>query len=411
MTEATETAPAPAFAAPAPAANAPAPSDDINPLQSFYDEFDAADAPKLPKPAFGKEKPAPKAKTDPEAEEETAPEKETAPKAEAKAPEKPSKPDDAEPTKIPELRKAYQTQKAALKERESEISRLKGELEKVGKNDFQGEKQSLLERLTATEKHNAELAGRLKLLDYQQTDDFKKQYWAPYQKAMQTAISDLEEVEYDDAQGNKQKVDHGVITWLASQKPAAAAKLMQQMFGDLSGFVQRRIDNIREAANSMNEAVEEHRKSAGELSEKQKVEALKFQDETKKLWESENQSWPTKFPAWFKPREGDDERNTLLNSGYDMADKLFSANGVSPQEKLKLAARARHYIAGFSPMALDLKRARSKIKELETSLAEYEKSEPPSTASTGGRGKSQDKEFDPLGDVNAEFDALERKSR
>ena len=133
---------------------------------------------------------------------------------------------------------------------------------------------------------------------------------------------------------------------------------------------------------------------------------MQQQEKIKTLWSDANKAWQEKFPKWFKPEEGDEEANALLAKGYALADSAFSNQG-SPEERVKIHAEVRNKAAAFPKVALRLKQARTRIKELETSLAAYEDSEP--AAGEGGKPRSVTPTGDGLDDAFAEIDTIGKR--
>lgn len=352
---------------------------EASPLSEAMAELEALDSPEppAPKPKAPARPPVEKPEKAVKTEKVEQPKAKETPKEAPKAPEKP----ESEPKTNPELRAAYEKAKTTLKEREAEFSKFKQEIEARSKTPVEDkEKTTLLERVSNYEKRIKELTDKERLLDYKGTEEFQTKYWKPYAAAVSRAVSDLEEVTFNDSAGNPQKVDSNLILWLAGQKPAVAERKAQELFGEagLSRLVTDRIDKIRDAADQMNEAVTEHQKSAETSQKEQQAKMLEMREKIGKLWESENNSWQERFPNWFKPKDGDDEGNALLHRGYELVNKAFSANGaVSPEERVKLHAEVRNKAAAFPRMALRLKQTRERVAELEKELAEYRKSEPP----------------------------------
>ena len=89
-----------------------------------------------------------------------------------------------------------------------------------------------------------------------------------------------------------------------------------------------------------------------------------------------------------------------------MADAAFSNQG-SPEERVKLHAELRNKAAAFPKIALRLKQARSKIKELETALAAYEDSEP--AAGEGGKPRSVTPTGSGMDEAFAEIESLSKR--
>jgi hypothetical protein len=320
--------------------------------------------------------------------------------------------EEAKPVRAAELRTAYEKSKVTLKERDATIQQLTAKIQNLEARPAEDpEKKAVTEKLTAAEKRLAEYEQHLALVDYQKSSDFQTKFWKPYESAMGNAIRDLEDVTYETNEGDKKPVTSETITWLASQKPAAAALAAKNMFGDLAAFVTQRIDRIRETAQAMSGAVEEHKKFAGEHQKNFQQQVLQHQQKIHTAYSSETKSWQEKLPNWFKPRDGDTEGNALLAKGYELVDQAFSGNGnLTPEARAQVHAQVALKAAAAPRLALDLKRAKSKIKELQAIVDDYETSEPAAGAGSktrqaaGGNG-------DMLGDALNEIEAIDRKAK
>src|SRR5207247_7918703 len=186
-----------------------------------------------------------------------------------------------------------------------------------------------------------------------------------------------------------------------------ARKFANQLFGDAADDVMAHRRKVRELSDAQNKALAEAQKNSEAREKELKTQSLQQQHKIATLWQDENKAWKERFPRWFSEDPEDPDGNALLAKGYEMADAAFSRNGdKSPEEMVKLHAELRNKAAAFPKLALHLKRARERIKELEATVAEYEKSEPP--GGEGGRSRVT-KPGDPWTDAYSELDSLDKK--
>lgn len=328
-----------------------------------------------------------KAKAEVKTEEVKAPEKETA-KTET------TELDETKPIKASELRAHYDRLKAERETLRSENAKLKSEVEKRSKSVEDPEKKTLQERLTKAEERIKKAEEKERLYDYRNSEDFQNKYWKPYQTAIQRATQDLEDVTFEDAQGQTRKIEHSTILWLSGMRPAQAEQQAKTLFGELSRLVIDRVDRVRSAAMDMNAAVEDHQKTAGERFQQEQEQAVEQQRRISKVWEDERKAWPERFPNMFAPKEGDEEGNALLNKGYELVKQAFSPNGKPPEDMAKIHAEIYHKAAAFPRLALNLKRSRLRVKELEAIVAEYENAEPPAGTGKGKQAEAPSNEID-----------------
>jgi len=340
------------------------------------------------------------------------PDKPAATKPAAKPTEPVKKPEatepDPKPPKAAELRVAYEKSKETLKERESRIAALESELKTVRETPREDpEKSTLLGKLQETEKREKALQERLRLVDYQQSDDFVNKFQKPWEDAWKRAASEIQELTIELEDGTSRAATVQDLVALSSMKLGEARKYAKQMFGDGSEEVMAHLRKLRDLSDAQKTALDEAKKNSEAHFKQHAEQTLQERQKVAKLWKDENAAWTERYPRFFAPKDGDDEGNALLTKGYAMADKAFSSNGnTTPEERVKLHAELRNKAAAFPRLALELKRSRARIKELEMSLAAYEESEPP--AGAGGKPRPE-KAGDPLADAMSELETIDRE--
>lgn len=360
------------------------------------------------------DRPAPKLKeTKVEKEEVTTDDEEA--KVEDKAKPATKETEAPKPPKAAELRTAYEKSKETIKAKDAEITRLQSELKSAkDKPADDPEKKAILEKFEASEKRRKELEDEIRFVSFKKSEKFQKEFAKPYMDQWKSAVEEITQL--------KIKTGEDPQTGEVISRPATAKDLLslaqlpldemdervETAFGKSAPRVIRQIEKLRELGNAQAKAEEQAVQDA-ELHEKeQQTQSLQQRQKIATLWQDENKAWQEKFPRWFKPEDGDEEGNTLLAKGYEMADAAFSNNGdKSPEEKVKLHAELRNKAAAFPKLALRLKQAKTRIKELEKSLKEFEQSEPPST--DGGKSRIKTQAGDPLFDSMAELDEIGKK--
>jgi hypothetical protein len=326
--------------------------------------------------------------------------------------------DKAKPAKEPEapklersrdLRTALDKAKIEVVSKEAEITRLKAELKSAkDKPADDPEKKAILEKFEASEKRRQELEQEIKFVAYNKSEEFVEKYQKPYEEAWSKAVSELNELTIESEDGTVRKATAQDLLALSNMPLGEARKMAKTMFGDAADDVMAHRRKIRELSDAQTKALDDAKKNAETHDKEQQTQSLQQRQKIATLWQDENKAWQEKFPRWFKPEDGDEEGNALLAKGYEMADAAFSNNGdKSPEEKVKLHAELRNKAAAFPKLALRLKQAKTRIKELEKSLKEFEQSEPPSTE--GGKSRLTTQPGDPLFDSMAELDAIGKK--
>lgn len=432
---------APAAAPPSPSAPkpspAPAPSkSDATPPQpiekpiSFDDEIDSdlAAIDETPEKRNAKKPQAP-AKP-PEKKEEVD---EASPDDDQAEPiQKPENEAPVKPVKAADLRTAYEGLKKKVKEDyEPKVAKLEArikELESSGPDKL----NPVVEELTQKKKRLEELENEIRYVKYEKSEEFQEKYEKPYLEAWKKASADLGELTVETEDGETRPATTADLIHLANLPLGEARAQARIMFGDAADDVMAHRRVIRELSQAQTKALEDAKKNASEREKQLESQRQVEYQQTIKLWDESNKALAQKFPKWFAKVEGDTEGNTLLDRGFSLADlhflgekgltpeqiemlpqqfrdKLKTAGKLDVKDRVALDALLRHKIASHSRLALNLKKANSRIEELEKSLAEYEKSEPPA-GKTGGRPKG-DAVNSPTDEAFSELDAIDAKNR
>lgn len=360
--------------------------------------------------AIGSDEPT---KSDPKAAKEAEPAKpqkqQAAQPDEPLAKKEPLKPHEPEkPVKAAELRQAYEKSKETLKAKDAELVTLRNELKaarETPRND--PEKSSLLAKFQEAETRSKALEEKLRLVDFQQSDEFVKNYQKPWEDAWTKAATEIQELPIELEDGSTRVATVQDLIALSQMKIGEARQYAKKMFGDGADDVMAHLRKLRDLSDAQQKALADAKANSETHFKKQSEEALQARQKTATLWKDENDAWTTKFPKFFKPIDGDEEGNALLARGYELVDRAFSSNGkATPEERVKLHAELRNKAAAFPRLALQLKRAKGRIAELEKSLAEFEDSAPP--AGDGAKARAT-KPGDPIEDGFAEIDEIAKK--
>lgn len=422
----TEAPPAPPpspNAAPSPPAER-APSEFMADIESDFADMDAGKPPPEPTkkaaPAKAPEKPASK-------EPEVKPPEKAEEKPEEKAPEKPAEtpPEEKRPTRMRELGEAYDNLKKRIREEyEPQIQSLKAKVQEfeTKKPDETG---PVLAKLTALEKRNAELEQHIAYVDYAESTEFKSKYSEPYAQAWTDAVSEFRELTVrqqngQDEDGNptyaERPADENDLLSLANMKLSDMDKAANAMFGPSAARAINHVQNIRKLSAAQNKALAEAKTKSAEWKSTRQLQAKSSADAMAKTWLDINKSLEEKFPKAFKVEEGDAEDKASHTKGFALADLMFVGAGeLTPEQiealpsnfretvkakkpltdaqRVQLHALARLKMANHDRKVAALKKAQSRIAELEKALAEYEQSEP-GAGKTGGAKKISDKPWD-----------------
>lgn len=324
------------------------------------------------------------------------------------------------PTKAAELREAYTNLKKEVRESlrpalQKAEARIK-ELESAKPQDL----TPIQEKLTATEKRNAELESHIQYLDYAKSKEFHDKYETPFLEAWQRAVSDFSQLtvrvptgETDEVSGEakfttRPATDKDLLS-LANMPLSEMDAAAEEMFGRSAPRVIRHVEKVRDLSDAQNKALEDAKSNASKQAEARKLETAAQAQTRQKLWQESNTQLAAKYPNWFAPAEDDAEGNALLEKGFALADKLFAPTAETapktPEETVRLHAIIRNKVANHDRLALRLRNTLAELKEAKATIEQYEKSEPRGGIG-GGDGRTQGF-TDPTEDANAEIDKLD----
>lgn len=356
---------------PSPAPKETKPGDNLNDAFASLDELVTK-----PEPAA---KPAPKA---PEKKEPSKPAE----------PAKPAAP--AQPEKAATLRANYDKVKAdlaAMEKRYAELeSKSKLPQDFPERKELQDKLASYEKLIEAKEKKLGELDNELKFTRYERSQEYKDKYETPWVDAYTDARNRVAQLKIreadvtDPATGEivtpgkvRQGSEADFDTLMGIANDDDAAEYASKLFGNKASVVLMQREKIRDLNNARLKAIEDYRKQGSER-EKQLSETTKKQrDDFVANWQKENTTAAEKYPQWFKPEEGDEKGNALLEKGFQLADKAFGGTeNMAPDEAVRVLSAVRNKAAGFDRLAYKLSTAMARITELETKLKEFETSVP-----------------------------------
>lgn len=361
------------------------------------------------KPVEKKEDKAPEAKPDDKKDEK---------KTDVKPPEKKEdKPADAKPDEKPPGRKTgwqmYHEEEKKTKALQEQIAKLNREVgERKTPEDFKiddhPEFKSTKEKLSNYEKKLAELQDKIRFVDYESSDEYKEKFHRPYVEAWQHGKASIEQMKVlaEEGQTPRNGTVEDLQRIVQAQSIEEATQIAEQLFGPTAKasyalslrdrIIQRHDDALKAREEFRTKGSEQMKLSAAEQERQSAERAEKFNSAADEAVE--------KYPHWFKPEEGDDQGNQLLDIGFMLANAAFGGQikdgktgemrDPTPDEIPLIHAQLRNKAAGFDRLAYKNQKLQARITELEDTLSKYEETEPPPGDTIGK--KSPDGEDDPF---------------
>ncbi len=268
-------------------------------------------------------------------------------------------------------------------ELESENLALKQRLESMG------DAAKVAERMTVAEKRAQELEEHIRFVDYSKSDEFKTKYQTPYEAAWKRATAELRELSIADAAGNQRMVTPDDLLQLVNLPLGKAREVANQLYGDYANDVMEHRREIRTLFDQQQNALDDARKNGVETQKKQQEQwqqtVKQVNDQVKTVWDEANQKLRShpEIGKDFTPIDGDEEGNSRLKKGYELADAAFTQNPLDPRltpeqrkEYVERHAAVRNRAAAYGRLKFWLKQRDTRISELTKELEQFKSSEP-----------------------------------
>jgi len=251
------------------------------------------------------------------------------------------------------------------------------------------ERTKTFERLTKTEQRAKELEDEIRHVNYVKSAEFKQKYEEPFVASVGAAMKELQGLSFSDDKGVAKSFDVNVLMELVNMPLHQARALSNNLFGDLANDVMNHRTEIRKNLDAQAAAIETAKKTGAERETQQReqfkqymAQAGSFAKEHFNKFKQEILNDPN-HGEFFKPKEGDDEWNTRLEKGYEMADKAFSVNvldtRMTPEQRkeaVKLQAAVYNQAAAWRPMRLHISRLTKERDALRDELGKYRATTP-----------------------------------
>lgn len=339
----------------------------------------------------------PPSETPPKGDEGAEPaEKTPTPPAEKPPVEEKPKTPPPKPEKAATLRESYERLKKDLADRDARLAKYQ-EQEKSGKLTDE-EKKTFTEKLTAAEKRAKELDDHIKFVDYQKSSEYQEKYQKPFEDAYAAGRETAAQFKITDAEGNvRQATAEDFDAIMQISDPDAAAAKIEELFG--TGVKAQNVSIARQKVmdtfTARKNALADFSKKGAEFFKQRSEQGQKLQAELAGQFKAERDAGLERLPQLFKPVEGDDKGNQILDSGYALADLAFGTlaaeeaaklpkfvqermvNGkLPPVEMAKLHAAIRNKAGAFDRVAYQNKQLKGQLAELQKQLDGFKKSQP-----------------------------------
>lgn len=275
------------------------------------------------------------------------------------------------------------------------------------------------EKYSAAEKRLQELEQEIKFVNYRKSQEYQEKYEVPYQSAWKKAMADLGELTVGDPNtGAERPIEPKDILELVNMDLRSARAKAVETYGDFADDVMTHRKEIRNLFEAQHTALEEARKGGTEREaqmQKQRQEQVdSLKTEIGSVWSEANKQAveDERFGKLLKPQDGDEEGNSRLAKGFEMADRAFSVSPLDPgltkdqrAEVIRLHAAVRNRSAAFGRVAYQNHQLESKIAALTEELNKFKNNQP------GAGTPRPDKSSAPTSARDSVFAALRAKAQ
>lgn len=247
-----------------------------------------------------------------------------------------------------------------------------------------------VERLTKAESRAKELEDEIRYVNYAKSDEFKEKYDQPYSASFARAMQDLAEIAVQDAQtGDTRPAEPRDLLEIVNLPLGKAKEKAIELFGDFADEAMDHRKDVRKLWEDRVKGLDNARKTAAEREQQIQQHYQSTTTELQKFlhenWDKANEAvrQDPEHSEFFNPLEGDEERNSILEKGYEFADQALQGNPMDPSLKheervsiVKRHAALRNRAAAYGILRHLLAKERADHKTTQEKLKQYEGSTP-----------------------------------
>jgi hypothetical protein len=287
------------------------------------------------------------------------------------------------PTSMKQFREQYELTK---KERDDLAVKLK-ELDAAKadgtRKEVEAATTSLKKELDDIRKRNEELDTEVRFMDYTRSRDYKERFEEPVKNAWKAAIDDIDGIVVEDADGER-PATHRDIVALMGMPTGKAAVEAQKMFGAAAPEIMVHRRKLIELRDNRQKAIDEWKEKGLGRDQDRQTQQQQQMASIHSAFDEEFAATETEYSSLFGKEDGDDEGNSLIESGMKLVRMGTKGDGIdeslSPMERGQVMARAQAQMSlrarAFGRERLRTIRLQQKVKELEKRLSDLSGSEP-----------------------------------
>lgn len=297
-----------------------------------------------------------------------------------------------------ELRKWAAEQRKAAKMAEDKITQLTQQVTTFEQQTkAAGNPVEMSRQLAAMKTQLEDYENRVRMIDYEQSAEYRDKYEKPYQTGWKRALTEVAELEVTIETGEKDEQGNAKTATRPAKKedfqyimglPLGKAGIMaSKLFKENGAIVMQHYNRIRDLRQNALDAIDEYKTKGKEFEEAKTARAQSESAAHNQLWKTTNERMatdPKRKEFWGKSE--DPAEQAELEKGFAFADQLFGEtyDKLGMEDKILLHAAIRHRVAGFHKLAHRNKTLRGEIATLNKTIEELRSSGPGKPGGGGG---------------------------
>ncbi len=289
--------------------------------------------------------------------------------------------------------KWYREEHARMKsETEKTVSRIKELEARIAEGEAKGKDMSVLsQRLVEREKELDAMRGELRAAKQEVSPEFKEKWDKPFNDSAAYAKNMVEQLGITSDDGTQRAATWNDFAALYQMPINKAAQAARQMFGDDASLVIGQLNELHKLDYQRTNALETEKAKWKESATREEAESIQRKQGFNAMRQEVEKHLAETNPD-FQDKPGDEgkESRELRQAGYE----LFDKKPDSIQESAVKTAHVRHIVAAHYPLIRERDGLRSRVKELETTIAELRGNKPGPTTKPAVEGGTAEKSWE-----------------
>ncbi len=271
--------------------------------------------------------------------------------------------------------KWYRDEHARMKsETEKTVARIKELESKITEGEARGKDMSVLsQRLAEREKELDNIRGELRAAKQEVSPEFKEKWDKPFNDSAAYAKNMIEQLGVQTEEGAQRPATWNDFAALYQMPINKAAQAARQMFGEDAQLVINQLDKLHQLDYQRGTALEGEKARWKESATREEAENIQRKQGFNAMKEQVEKHLAETNPD-FQDKPGDEgnESRELRQQGYE----LFDGKPKDIKEAAIKTAYVRHIVAAHYPLIRERDGLRSKVSELEKTVAELRGNKP-----------------------------------